>query len=402
MSVMQLLRKKGNEGINIYEDMADQELFLMLRDDLLHSRTGIKLEEVLGKGDTEKFRKEVMDYIRRIYRISDAKIQRFVTYIEQYIFQFHVLTEVMEAKDISDIKVLAWDNVRIKQLGKRKGTEIRFWSPEDFRGFVEMVAVKNGINMGKVNAIQTFTDKKSNPHFIYRFNISTDTVNSTEEPYLHIRKIPKKKKSISDLIDQKMLDRKMVEYLNLRRGKGYVIICGKNGAGKTHLLNALLDEIPEKESVLVVQENEELFSDKHPDMMFQHIAVRKGDNKINYSLKELVINGLRADIDHIVIGEIKGEEALYFITAALSGCNGMTTIHSTDAAGALDKLADYCKWASDYSREEILKMLSCVKTVVYINDFQVKEVVENRGWDEDTKQNQLEVVYDRAKGVNRL
>lgn len=399
---MQLFRKTENVAENIYEKMPDRKLFLMLRDDLLHSRTGIKLEEVLGKGEREKFKKEVSDYIRRIYRISDTKMQRFITYIEQYIFQFHVLTEVMQAKDISDIKVLAWDNVRIKQLGRRKATDIRFWSPEDFRGFVEMIAVKNGINMGKVNAIQTFTDKKSSPDFIYRFNISTDTINSTEEPYLHIRKIAKEKKSIEDLMDLRMLDRKMVEYLNLRRKSGYVIICGKNGSGKTHLLNALLDEIPAKESVLVVQENEELFSDKHPDMMFQHIAVRKGDNKINYSLKELVVNGLRADIDHIIIGEIKGEEALYFITAALSGCSGMTTIHSTDAAGALDKLADYCKWASDYSREDILKLLSCVKTVVYIHDFEIKEVVENHGWDEMARQNLLEVVYDSAKGVNKL
>ena len=399
---MQRLRKKENAAENIYEDMADQELFLMIRDDLLHSRTGIKLEEILVKDDREKFRKEIMEYIRRIYRISDTKIQRFITYIEQYIFKFHVLTEVMEAKDISDIKVLSWDNVRIKQLGKRKGTGIRFWSPEDFRGFVEMVAVKNGINMGKVNAIQTFTDKKSSPHFIYRFNISTDTVNSTEEPYLHIRKIPKDKMTVKDLIDQKMLDKKMVEYLNLRRKKGYMIICGKNGSGKTYLLNALLDEIPSEESVLVVQENEELSSAKHPDMMIQHIAVRKGDKKINYSLKELVINGLLMDIDHIIIGEIKGEEVLYFITAALSGCNGMTTIHSADAGGALDKLADYCKWASDYRREEIFKMLSCVKTIVYVNKFQVKEVVESHGWDESTGSNRLEVVYDKDKGVNRL
>lgn len=399
---MQLFRKTENIAENIYENMLDQELFLMLRDDLLHSRTGIKLEAVLEKNDREKFRTEVTEYIRRIYRISDAKIQRFVTYIEQYIFKFHVLTEVMEAKDISDIKVLAWNNVRIKQLGQRKGTDIRFWSPEDFRGFVEMIAVKNGINMGKVNAIQTFTDKKSSPDFIYRFNISTDTINSTEEPYLHIRKIPKEKKSIQDLIEMNMLDQKMVEYLSLRRRKGYMIICGKNGTGKTYLLNALLDVIPAEESVMVVQENEELFSDVHPEMMFQHIAVRKGDKKISFSLKELVVNSLLVDIDHIVIGEIKGEEALYFITAALSGCNGMTTIHSTDAAGALDKLADYCKWASDYSRDEILKMLSCVKTVVYIHNFQITEVVENHGWDDDAKQNRLEVVYDKIKGVNRL
>lgn len=399
---MQLLRKKENESLNIYENMEDQKLFLIIRDDLLHSRTGIKLEEVLVEDDRKKFRKEIVEYIRRIYRISDTKIQRFLTYIEHYIFKFHVLTEVMEAKDISDIKVLAWDNVRIKQLGKRKGTGIRFWSPEDFRGFVEMIAVKNGINMGKVNAIQTFTDKKSSEEFIYRFNISTDTVNSTGEPYLHIRKIPKEKKTIDELIDLKMLDRKMVEYLNQKRKTGYMIICGKNGSGKTYLLNALLDEIPKDESVMVVQENEELFSNKHPDMMFQHIAVRKGDKKINFSLKELVINSLLTDIDHIIIGEIKGEEALYFISAALSGCNGMTTIHSINASGALDKLADYCKWASDYSRNEIFKMLSCVRTIVYVNDFQIKEIVENHGWDEGIKSNQLEVVYDKAKGVNQL
>ena len=137
-------------------------------------------------------------------------------------------------------------------------------------------------------------------------------------------------------------------------------------------------------------------------MMFQHIAVRRGDGKIHYSLKELVINGLLIDIDHIVIGEIKGEEALYFITAALAGCHGMTTIHSINAAGALDKLADYCKWASDYTREEIFKMLSCVKTLVYVEDFQIKEIVENAGWDEVTGSNRLEVVCDREKGVHRI
>lgn len=396
------LGKKENQIDQHFEEMADQELFLKIRDDLLHSRTGIKLEEQLAGNDSEKLIAEMNSYIARMYRISEEKIKRFDAYIENYIFAFHVLTDLMAAKDISDIKVLSWDNVRIKQLGKRKSTNVKFWSPEDYRGSVEMFAVKNGINLGNVNAIQTFTDKKSSDDFIYRFNISTGAINSTGEPYLHIRKIAKDKKTIEDLIDLRMLDVAMAEYLDRRRDEGYVIICGKNGSGKTHLLNALLDEIPGGESVLVVQENEELFSHVHPDMMFQHIAVRRGDKKINYSLKELVINGLLTDIDHIVIGEIKGEEALHFITAALTGCHGMTTIHSIDAKGALDKLADYCKWGSDYTREEILKLLSCVKTIVYVDDFEICEIVENHGWDEKAGENHLEVVYDKAGEVYRL
>ena len=71
---MQLIRKKETDQFNIYENMADQELFLMIRDDLLHSKTGIRLEEILEKNVREKFRKEVKDYIHRIYRISDAKM----------------------------------------------------------------------------------------------------------------------------------------------------------------------------------------------------------------------------------------------------------------------------------------------------------------------------------------
>ena len=395
---MQLGKKDG--VIDLYfEDMPDEELFLKIRDDLLHSRTGINLETQLSGKEPEKLISEMNGYINRMYRISEEKIKRFDAYIEKYIFGFHVLTELMGEKGISDIKVLAWDNVRVKQLGKRKGTDVKFWSPEDFRGSVEMFAVKNGINLGNVNAIQTFTDKKSSEDFIYRFNISTGAINSTGEPYLHVRKISKEKMLISDLIEAGMLDEGMAEYLDQRRDAGYVIICGKNGTGKTHLLNALLDEIPHDESVLVVQENEELFSNTHPDMMFQHIAVRRGDKKIHYSLKELVINGLLTDIDHIIIGEIKGEEALHFITAALTGCHGMTTIHSIDSKGAMDKLADYCKWASDYSREEIFKMLSCVKTIVYVDDFKITQVAENLGWDETVKENRIRVVYDRAKGV---
>lgn len=380
-----------------FEIMSDQELFLKIKDDLVYSRTGIKLEDQISGAEPEKFVTEIDAYIRRIYRISEDKIKRFNAYILNYVFGFHVLTGLVEEEDISDIKVLAWDNVRIKRLGQRLGTGITFWSPEDFRGAVEMIAVKNGINLGSTNAIQSFVDKKSSEKARLRFNISTETINDSGEPVLHIRKIPTTKNDIETLIRKGMMTEKVAEYLISKHGDGYMLICGNNGCGKTSLVNALLDEIPQDESVLVAQENEELFSDIHKDMIFQHI-----DKKNHYTLKELVINAQMLDIDHIVIGEIKGKEALYFITASLTGCTGMATIHSVNAMMALDKMAEYCKWESDYSRDELFKLLSCVKTIVYINKFKVMEIVTNNGWDEQARCNRLEVVYDRAKGVDLL
>lgn len=393
---MQLGKREG--PIDPYfEAMPDQELFLKIRDDLLYSRTDIKLEDQLSGTDPEKFVTEIDAYIRRVYRISEEKIKRFNAYILNYVFGFHVLTGLIDEDEISDIKVLAWDNVRIKRLGERMGTGITFWSPEDFRGAVEMIAVKNGINLGSANAIQSFTDKKSSEKARLRFNISTETVNDSGEPALHIRKIPTTKSTIADLIRKGMMTEKVAEYLIGKHGDGYMLICGNNGGGKTSLVNALLDKIPQNESVLVVQENEELFSDIHKDMMFQHI-----DKKNHYTLKELVINAQMLDIDHIVIGEIKGVEALYFITASLTGCTGMATIHSVNAMMALDKMAEYCKWESDYSRDELFKLLSCVKTIVYINKFKVMEIVINHGWNDQSGCNRLEVVYDRKKGVDLL
>ena len=265
-----------------------------------------------------------------------------------------------------------------------------------------MLAVRNGINLGNANAVRTFTDKKSCPGSILRFTTYTGLVNDSEEPSLHIRKSSKSKKTINDLVVCGMLSKEMAAYIQDRMGKGYMLISGRNASGKTSLTNALLELYSPNESVLVVQENEELFGTKPDNKMFQHTVVRKGDQKINYGLKELVVFGQMIDIDHIVIGEIKGEEALYFITSALTGCNGMATIHSPDAKGALEKMADYCKWASDYSRTEIMKLLSCVKTIVHIEDFKVQEIVINQGFDEKTGESNLEVVFDRRTGVDAL
>ena len=170
-------------------------------------------------------------------------------------------------------------------------------------------------------------------------------------------------------------------------------MAGKGASGKTTLLNALIDEIPKDKSGLVIQENEELFSHKHPDLMFQHIVTNKGESKVNYSLKELTINALLVDLDYIIIGEIKGGEALYFLNAAFTGHLGLCTLHGNSATHALDKLADYVKYESDYSKQEIIKMLSCVKTVVFMKNFGVNQIAEIDGWDEVNERLNMNVVY---------
>ena len=170
------------------------------------------------------------------------------------------------------------------------------------------------------------------------------------------------------------------------------MVAGQGGSGKTHLLNYLIDYIPHDRSGLVIQEIGELFSN-HPDMTFQHTVESRGEGKIEYTLYELAKNGLLTDIDYFIIGEIKGEEALYLLNAVYTGSKGWATIHGASATEAMKKLVDYIKYSgSNYTQEEALKMLVHLDTVVFMKDFKVNAIAEVVGYSDEKK----DLIYKRV------
>ena len=90
----------------------------------------------------------------------------------------------------------------------------------------------------------------------------TNFVTSTGLPYLHIRKIPKDKYSMDKLVELGMMDEIVKDFLieQAKTSTG-ILFTGKGASGKTTLMNAMIEEIPHDKSVLVIQENEELFTE---------------------------------------------------------------------------------------------------------------------------------------------
>lgn len=338
--------------------------------------------------------KEHLEYVANNYLktrgVPKEHRVRLINHFFKFIWGYYILEEVINDRDISDIKVLSENNIRIKRRGKRMSTDIQFKSKSDYKRFISMVAVKNKTNLSDINAIQSFTDKESNKDFILRFNIATDFVNSPDTPYLHIRKIPKKKYTIDELIKLNMMTEEMAEYLISKAVlSSGILFAGKGASGKTTLMNVLLEHIPYDKSGLVIQENEELFSDNHPDMMFQHIVQTHGEGKIQYDLKDLGRNGLLTDLDYFIIGEIKGGEALYLLNAAYTGHRCWASVHGVDSFQAINKLVDYVKYESDYSVADIKGMLVSLKTIVYLKDFKIEEISEIKGIKDG------ELIYER-------
>ena len=342
----------------------------------------------LRKGTLKKedFLKEASAHIRENYHLNIFEERRLLVSFEQYVFGYSILSELIDDPEISDIRVVSHDCIRIKKRGRRRSCRLAFEDEKQYRQFIDYVAMKNQANISNLNAIQRFTDNESHPDFILRFTISMPLVNTANEPYLCIRKIPKHFPLMPELIEQGMLGKETAQLLIERFRSGSMLICGGNSSGKTTILNALKESLPNDTAVLVAQQADELTTMFHPDMMFLHSLPGNSESQVNYDLKSISIAGLTMDVDYFIIGEVKGAEALYLLNAACTGQTCAATIHSTSADRATDKLVDYAMYESRYGRNELMRMMDCFKTVVFMKNYKVAQIFFCEGGDEERKE----------------
>lgn len=339
----------------------------------------------------DAFLEEARQHILEYMEVSPEEEQELVRVFEQYIFGYSRLSPLIDDESISDIRIVSYDNIRVKRDGVRTDAGVVFQSEKEYRQFVDYVATKNQVNISNMNAIQRFTDTESHPRFILRFTISMPLINTYSEPYLCIRKVPRDFPEMKELIERGMVDQKMAELLIQRFRSGSTLICGGNSSGKTTLLNALKETLPDNMAILVAQQADELTTKFHPDMMFLHSLPGSGESQVSYDLKNISIAGLTMDVDFFIIGEVKGAEALYLLNAAYTGQICAATIHAPSADKAPNKLVDYAMYESRYSRDELMKMMDCFQTLIFMENYRVKEVFAGKGWSGESH----DLIYER-------
>lgn len=402
---MGLFRNKINNYSELSTELKESNVnFDKIYDDCVEHFTTVKAGD-LNKWkrkikSTEEFRKSVKRFFTgKGLKDEEAEelTDRFIKSTEGY----QILEELINDESISDIKVLSFNNIRVKRNGKRESTDIKFKDNDDYKKFIKVVAATNEINLSRINAMQTFLDKDSNDKFRLRFNISTEYINSNDLPLLQIRKIPKKKYTKEQLIQLGLFTNEQNDYLIKKLEEGNLILfTGKGASGKTTMMNYLIDQISHQKSGLAIQENDELFSNTHPEMIFQHVVTNKGEGKIQYLLKDLAVNGLLIDLDWFIIGEIKGGEAMYLMVAANTGHQCMASVHGNSAIEAMDKLIDYMTWESRYSKEELCSMFKHMDiTIGYCKDFKLAEITNIKGYDEEKKEFKYHKVFDGTTRV---
>lgn len=384
---------------SIFKESELTDMFLKLKANVCDLNPALVTKCITGtEQDFIMLMNRAKEFVEFNYPRAGPDVKRkLLDMFQQCVFGYYVLTPLIIAKDVSDIKVLGFDHIVVKANGERYVADISFFSEDDYKSWYERIHRIHKLGRAEEFALGHCTDRKGVDAFYLRIDVQHACITSTEKNNIHIRKMPKEKLSWEYLKENGMLDDEMMEYLADRIGAGYgFLISGRGGSGKSTLLNNMVDWIPFNQSILVSQESDELYSNVHPQIQFEHtMTVRKNDVVTDFTLEDELRLGLLQDIDNFIIGEIKGGEALHVFTTAMStGARFFGTIHSNDARSSVTRLAQCARYVSDYPMETLEEMLTCMPFVlIHMSHFSIDEIVEIDGWDAINKKLKFAQVY---------
>ena len=354
---------------------------------------------VLRNKDEEKSFFSVVDaHIKKHYtstrRLPEEDLPALMAKLRRALFDLYIVQDLIDDPMITDVKITDPKSIRVRVHGKAYLSNITFIDAEDYFRFIQGVAVSNNIDLSVPS--QTFTDE-TDDNYILRFSLTAPYITSTGYPIIHIRKIPRKKPMSEELMAAGMFDEKIKNYLidqSINKGKS-IVFAGPPGSGKTTALNWFLEDGYESSAeILVIQENDELFSYRK-GVMFEHVVLNPQRGELPCTLEDLGKMALVAGANVFVIGEAKGGEISSAITLSNSGCRTAITIHSQSSKDTIDKMADLAmRGTANITYDQAKRMIKSFQIIVYMEDYQVKEISEIIGYDEDKKDMIYRSIYE--------
>ena len=334
--------------------------------------------------------------------LSVSERERLVNDVQHELFGLGPLEPLLKDPTISDILVNSHKTIYIERRGKIERTNVQFKDDEHLMRVIERIVSSVG---RRIDESSPMVDARLQDGS--RVNAIIPPL-SIDGPVVSIRRFGSDPLKMSMLIDYKALTKDIADMLQMVvTARLNILISGGTGAGKTTLLNALSAYIPENERIVTIEDSADLqLQQPHVVRLETRPPNIEGRGEVTH--RDLVKNALRMRPDRIVIGEVRGGEAIDMLQAMNTGHDGsLTTVHANTPRDALARLETMIQMTgmrlSDRAmRQQIASALNMVVQVARMSDGsrRVTSISEVTGMEGETITMQEIFQYERT-GIDK-
>jgi pilus assembly protein CpaF len=300
--------------------------------------------------------------------LSSSERERLVNDVQHELFGLGPLEPLLADPTISDILVNSYRRIYIERRGKLEVTTVAFKDDEHLMRVIERIVSSVG---RRIDESSPMVDARLRDGS--RVNAIIPPL-SIDGPVLSIRRFGAEPLRMNMLIENKALTRDIADMLQMCvTARLNILISGGTGAGKTTLLNALSAYIPEDERIVTIEDSAELQL-QQPHVVRLETRPPNIESRGEVTQRDLVRNALRMRPDRIVIGEVRGGEAIDMLQAMNTGHDGsLTTVHANTPRDALSRLETMIQMTgmrlSDRAmRQQMASALDLVVQVARLSD----------------------------------
>lgn len=296
------------QKIDLSREVSDEEVREMIDEMVIHCSR----QYALSLKDRQQLGREIFDAIRRM----------------------DILQELVEEEEVTEIMINGTQGIFIERKGRLFQWDKNFASKEKLEDVIQQIVAKCN---RAVNEASPIVDARLENGA--RVNIVLAPV-ALNGPIVTIRRFPSHPIGMTDLLAYGSLTQEAAQDLEKWVRAGYnIIISGGTGSGKTTFLNALSQYIPSTDRVITIEDSAELQIQGIPNLVRLETRDSKGEGTTAITIRDLIRSSLRMRPDRIIVGEVRGSEAIDMLQALNTGHDGsLSTGHANSATDMLMRL----------------------------------------------------------------
>lgn len=337
-----------------------ESLVLQLRDDIV---AHLDISQDMNDQELKIHIEQQVFAHSKANRLTSNQMKWAVERIYHSLRGLDILQPLIEDSSISEIMVNNENEIFIEREGQLEVYPYKFESREKLENVIQQIVGK--VNRS-VNEFSPIVDARLSDGS--RVNVVMPPI-ALDGPALTIRKFPSQPITIDQLIEFQSITKEAAEWLNrLIKARYNVFIGGGTGSGKTTFLNVLSQWIPPDERVITIEDSAELQIVSIPNVIRMETRNANSEGKGQITIRDLIRSSLRMRPNRIIVGEVRGAEAIDMLQAMNTGHDGsLSTGHANSNADMLSRLESMVLSGAELPIQVVRKQIcSAIDVMVHL------------------------------------